>query len=138
MVLVDTSVWIDHLRRDNAKLAALLSAGRVLAHPFVIGEVACGNLHRRGDILALLEALPHAGVVDHHEALHFVDAHRLGGSGVGWIDVHLMASAVLTRCALWTLDRRLRERAGRLDIPDQDAAVPVAGPAQRRPPARGR
>jgi len=138
VVLVDTSVWFDHLRRDNARLAALLSAGRVLSHPFVIGEVACGNLHRRRDILALLGALPHAGVVEHHEALHFVDAHRLGGSGVGWIDVHLMASAALTRCALWTLDRSLRERSHRLDIPDHDAAAPAAGPAHKRPPARGR
>lgn len=138
MVLVDSSVWIDHLRRSSAALSALLSEGRVLGHPFVIGELACGSLQRRSEILALLEALPRAEVAQHHEALHFVETHRLAGAGVGWVDVHLMASAVLGRSALWTLDRRLAESARRLGIPGHGDVAPAPGRTPKRPPARGR
>ena len=116
MTLVDTSVWIDHLRRANSGLVALLTDGAVLCHPLVIGELACGRLHKRTEILRLLEALPEASVAEHVEALHFVELHRLAGSGLGWIDVHLLASAVLSRAALWTLDRRLHDQARHLGV----------------------
>ena len=116
MILADTSVWIDHLRRSNAALATLLESGEVLGHPFVIGELACGRMHNRAEILGLLDALPRASVAEHTETLRFVEAHRLAGAGLGWIDVHLLASAALSRAALWTLDRGLRERARNLGI----------------------
>ena len=116
MVLVDTSVWVDHLRRGNAALATLLNAGDVVGHPFVTGELACGHLQNRAEILRLLETLPRAALAEHDEALHFADVHRLAGSGLGWIDVHLLASAALSRVTLWSGDRRLRDRATRLGI----------------------
>ena len=98
MILVDTSVWIDHLRRGNERLKSLLHDDQVLCHPFVIGELACGNLHNRNEVLYLLEALPGVPVADHTEVLHLIDAHRLYGQGLGWIDAHLLASALLTGC----------------------------------------
>ena len=88
----------------------------MLGHPFVIGELACGRLHNRAEILGLLGALPRANVAEHGETLRFVEDHRLAGAGIGWIDVHLLAAAALSRAALWTLDRRLRERARSLGI----------------------
>jgi len=113
-VLVDTSVWVDHFRRGNARLADRLRSGEVWTHPFVIGELACGTLERRGEILALLAALSHAPLLDHQEVLEFVESHRLMAQGIGWIDVHLLASATLGRIPLWTLDRRLHSVARRL------------------------
>jgi predicted nucleic acid-binding protein len=113
-VLVDTSVWIDHFRRSNADLEHLLDEGRVVMHPFIIGELACGSLKRRDHVIELLEALPIAPVATHGEVMHFVDNHRLSGTGLGWIDVHLLASARLAGQALWSADRRLREAAMRL------------------------
>lgn len=114
MILVDTSVWVDHLRRGDAALSTLLEAGDVACHPFVIGEVACGRLRQRREILSLLGALPSVEVASHEEAIAFMEARALDGRGVGWIDVHLLASAALARVALWTRDRRLREAARRL------------------------
>lgn len=96
MTLVDASVWVDHLRKGNRTLAGMLEAGAVLCHPFVIGELACGSMKNRSDILTLLSALPQAAVATHDEALSFVDRHHLFATGIGWIDVHLMASAMLT------------------------------------------
>jgi len=116
VILADTSVWIEHLRRGVPALAAALEDDRVLVHPFVIGELTCGRLTRRDEILGLLAVLPHAPTIDHHEALAFVEQHDLAGAGVGWIDVHLLAAASLARAPLWTLDRRLRSVAGRLDL----------------------
>jgi predicted nucleic acid-binding protein len=115
-MLVDTSVWVDHLRRPNARLVSLLEHGAVWCHPFVIGEIACGTLIRRDEVLALLAALPQVPTADHTEALAFVEGNRLMGSGVGWIDVHLLASAKLVGLPLWTLDRRLASAAGALGI----------------------
>jgi predicted nucleic acid-binding protein len=115
-VLVDTSVWVDHLRRGNARLADRLERGRVLCHPFVIGELACGNLSRRDEILSLLRALPGAPSASDAEVLSLVESHRLMGRGLGWIDVHLLASALLADRLLWTLDRRLHSAARDLGI----------------------
>jgi predicted nucleic acid-binding protein len=115
-VLVDTSVWIDHLRRGNARLASLLETGKVESHPFVIGELACGNLKRREEIISLIGSLPRALEAEHDEVLSLVESRSLIGSGLGWIDVHLLASALLGHTALWTLDKRLADHARRLKV----------------------
>jgi predicted nucleic acid-binding protein len=113
-VLVDSSVWIDHLRRGNARLAACLQNGEVETHPFVVGELACGNLRLRDKILSLLSCLPEVTQAEHGEVLSLVESKRLAGRGLGWIDAHLLASAMLQRTTLWTLDKRLAEEARRL------------------------
>lgn len=112
MILVDTSVWIDHLRRGDQSLAALLEENRVLLHPFVIGEIACGRLSDRAETLELLGNLPSANVAEHHEVLAYVDRHRLYGRGIGYVDAHLLASvALMPGAVLWTRDRRLHSVA---------------------------
>jgi predicted nucleic acid-binding protein len=116
MILVDTSVWVDHLRRHNAGLADLLSHGRVVVHPFVIGEVSLGHLRHRGEVLGLLSELPVASVASHDEALEIAERSGLAGVGVGWVDAHLVASALIGRHPLWTLDRRLDRVARRLGV----------------------
>lgn len=109
MILADTSVWVDHLRRGDARLAAQLDRAAVLVHPFVIGEIACGSLRDRATVLALLQDLPMAAVASADEALVFIDRHRLYGLGIGYVDVHLLAAVALTQGAtLWTRDKRLR------------------------------
>lgn len=110
-MLVDTSVWVDHLRRGNDRLAEQLERGEVSTHPFVIGELACGNLGQRNRVLNLLADLPATPVAGHEEVMGFIDAHALSGRGLGWIDAHLLASAALARSSLWTLDRRLAAAA---------------------------
>ena len=115
-MLIDTSVWVDHFRRGNDELKSALGRGEVLTHPFVTGELACGNLKRRLEILTLMAALPEAPTVDHHEALTFLDRRGLAGSGLGWIDVHLLASASLAGLRLWSLDRRLDGAAAQLGL----------------------
>ncbi len=116
MILVDTSVWIDHLRRGHDALASLLHDAQVLCHPFIIGELACGNLTRRSEMLSLLAALPQATVANHHEVLAFVQRRRLMGCGIGWIDAHLLASAMLAGTPLWTLDKPLAAAARSLKM----------------------
>ena len=116
MILVDTSVWIDHLRRGNPDLAARLEADLVWCHPFVIGELACGRLTDRLEILSLLKTLPRSPIAEHDEALEFVDRNELAGSGIGWIDVHLLASTRLGGICIWTLDQTLDRIARRLGI----------------------
>jgi predicted nucleic acid-binding protein len=107
-ILADTSVWVEHLRVGSSSLSAQLEEGLVVVHPFVIGELACGNLRNRAELLGLLEQLPAAVVATANEALRFIESHRLMGRGVGYIDVHLLASAALSGdVRLWTLDRRL-------------------------------
>jgi len=106
-MLVDTSVWINHLRRGDSVLASLLTEASVECHPFVIGELACGALKRRDEILGLLQSLPQVPVASHAEALALLGRQHLAGAGVGWIDVHLLASARLAGTGLWTRDRRL-------------------------------
>lgn len=114
MVLVDTSIWVSHLRETNDDLVELLNDGEVVCHPFIIGELACGNLKNRAGIIALLEALPAALVVDHEELLSFIEARKVMGKGLGYIDVHLLAAAILTGVSLWTLDKKLEKVAGEL------------------------
>jgi len=117
-MLVDTSVWVDHLRKGNATLADLLQQGQVWTHAFVVGELACGNLAQRAKILGLLVALPHVPTATHDEALAFLQAHHLMGRGLGWIDMHLLASAKLAKLPFWTMDKRLSSAAADLQLQD--------------------
>ena len=107
MILVDTSVWVDHLRRGSRDLATLLRDDDVACHPFVIGELACGHLRNRNEMLTLLAALPSLPKVDDDEVLTFIEDHRLTGAGLGLIDIHLLASCRLADVKLWTRDNRL-------------------------------
>ena len=116
MVLVDTSVWVSHLREGNVGLERLLINGEVMCHPFIIGELACGNLKNRFEVLTLLRLLPMAIQAEHEEVLRFVENHALMGKGLGYIDVHLSASAVLTGVPMWTYDKTLNAANGKLEI----------------------
>lgn len=115
-MLVDTSVWISHFRFGNAALARFLIEGKVECHPFVIGELACGNLSNRKEILSLLHALPSTSVLEAEEVLQFIEQRRLAGLGMGLVDVHLLASAVLSKTPLWTEDKNLLKIATRLGV----------------------
>ena len=117
MILVDTSVWVDHFRVGDKVLVELLDAGMVLAHPFVIGELSLGNLRQRRTILESISDLPQSVVATDAEVLHFIERHALFGCGVGYLDVHLLAAVRLTAGAvLWTRDRRLHGIAERLGL----------------------
>jgi len=108
VILVDTSIWVDHLRVGDAQLAALLDSSQVLMHPFVVGELACGNLSNRAEVLALLGHLPRAAVATDEEALFFIERHELMGRGIGYVDAHLLAAVSLDAdTQLWTRDKRL-------------------------------
>ena len=116
MILVDTSVWIDHLRAGDEELVALLNESRVLMHPFVLGELACGTLSNRDKVLALLKDLPTATVATDEEVLFFIERHTLMGRGIGYVDAHLLAAVELTGATqLWTRDKRLRVLANSLN-----------------------
>ncbi|MCA0242112.1 MAG: type II toxin-antitoxin system VapC family toxin [Proteobacteria bacterium] len=114
MLLVDTSIWSDHLRRGDAALARRLEAGEVLVHALVIGEIACGAFPRRPEALALLTQLPAAPVLGLAELLDFIDRQSLQGKGIGFVDVHLLAAARVSGAALWTRDKRLAAAAAAL------------------------
>ncbi len=116
MVLVDTSVWVEHLKSGTTGLESSLDDGQVVCHPFIIGELACGNLKNRTRILSLLDTLPSAQLADHEEAMRFIETNRLMGKGLGYIDIHILASAVLTNVRLWTFDKRLSKAAAMLEI----------------------
>jgi len=116
VVLVDTSVWVDHLRRGDAGLVRLLEAGEVVSHAFIVGELACGQLKQRSEILSLLTALPTLTKADDDEVLILIDQHRLMGQGLGLIDVHLLASCKLAGAVLWTRDTKLARAATRLKL----------------------
>jgi predicted nucleic acid-binding protein len=111
MILVDTSVWIDHLRSGNEMLASLLNDGVVAVHPFIIGELACGNLPNRHAFLRDLRKLPMVQSATNEEALHVLQRHHLYGAGIGWVDVHLIASILLSGSQLFTLDDCLARAA---------------------------
>lgn len=116
MILVDTSIWVDHFRHGDQPLIDLLSSGQVAMHPYVCGELALGNLKPRAEILQLLADLPQASVAEEGELLHIVESRKLMGLGIGLIDAHLIASALLDACMLYTRDKRLLAVATRLKI----------------------
>ena len=124
MILADTSVWIEHLRHGAHELAFALANDQVLMHPCIIGELACGNLRNRDELLHLLGQLPHARTASHEEVLAFIERRRLMGRGIGLIDAHLLASVVLTPSTrLLTLDRRLVAVAAELTLGDLSAST---------------
>ncbi len=116
MILVDTSVWVDHLYRGTTGMASLLDEGKVLMHPFVIGELACGDIRNRTEILHLLTALPSAPVANDREALAMIEHHKLMGRGLGYIDVLLLASVVLCGNRIWSGDKPLAGAAAALKV----------------------
>jgi hypothetical protein len=116
MVLVDTSVWVCHLRDGNVGLEKLLNDGEVVCHPFIVGELACGNLKNRHEILTDLQSLPIAILAEDGEALTFIENYKLMGKGLGYIDVHLIAAALLTNIPLWTFDKTLDKITKKIGI----------------------
>lgn len=116
MILADTNVWIKHLRESDAELISQLIIGFVACHPFIIGELACGNLGNREEILMLLQALPSSPVVEATEILEFIENNSLMGRGLGYLDMHLLASAIIGNVVLWTYDRRLNDAAIELGV----------------------
>jgi len=122
VILVDTSVWVEHLRARNEELGALLETGQVLGHPFVTGEIALGSLRQRDLILRELQELPQAEMASDQEVLHLIDRRALFGRGIGYVDVHLLASVRLTAGAsLWTRDTRLHAVAAEFDVATRQA-----------------
>ena len=117
MILADTSIWVDHLRRSEAMLEQLLQARRILLHPFVIGELAMGNWPKRDLTLRDLRKLPQAVTASHNEMLLFIDQHKLFGLGMGYVDSHLLAAVRLTPgSSLWTRDKKLHSVADKLGL----------------------
>ncbi len=116
MILVDTSVWIDYFRRGLPELGENLRRGEVVIHPFVVGELACGNFANREATLELLQQLRSVGVAAHHEVMNFIRVRKLHGHGIGYVDVHLLAAAVIESCRLWSIDKRLNAVASSLGI----------------------
>jgi predicted nucleic acid-binding protein len=117
MILVDTSVWIDHFRAAEPQLVALLNKNQVLAHPFVIGEIALGSVAKRAEVLRLLSNLPAATPARHDEVMVFIDRHKLANTGIGYVDAHLLASTALTHgAALWSRDKTLHAAATRCGL----------------------
>ena len=116
MVLVDTSVWIDHFHKTNIHLTGLLAEGFVFIHPFIIGELACGNIKNREEILILLQSLPQIKITDHNEIIYFIKKNKLYGKGLGYIDIHLLASCIIDNAKLYTRDKKLINIAKELNI----------------------
>ena len=116
MVLVDTSIWVDHLRKGNRHLEKLLIDAEVVCHFFIIGELACGNLGNRAEILILLQSLPAVTTIDFDEYLYFIDQNYLYGVGIGFVDIHLLASAKMANIPIWTADKKLKAAAIHLKI----------------------
>ncbi len=116
MVIVDTSIWVTHLHQGSRQLEKLLMDAAVMCHPFIIGELACGNLKNRNEIISLLQSLPMAPTIEFDEFLFFIDRNQLMGKGIGFVDVHLLASAQLTGIRLWTADKRLKSAADQLEL----------------------
>ena len=116
MVLVDTSIWVTHLREGSRCLEKLLLDSEVVCHPFIIGELACGNIKNRKEILTLLRSLPMGPTIDLNEFLFYIERNELMGMGIGFVDVHILASAQLLEIPLWTSDKRLKSAAVELKI----------------------
>jgi predicted nucleic acid-binding protein len=121
VILVDTSVWVQHLRRGDPRLVDLLGQEQVVCHPFVIGELAMGSVKNRTTILTLLHRLPSTDVATHKDVLALVERRGLHGAGLGWIDAHLLTAALLAGTRIWTIDRALASAARGIDI---DAHLP--------------
>ncbi|MBP9674402.1 MAG: type II toxin-antitoxin system VapC family toxin [Bacteriovoracaceae bacterium] len=116
MILVDTSIWINHFKKTNSELNHLLQQNHVLLHPFVIGELACGLLPQRSKTLSDLSYLPKSILAQHQEVLFFLEEHSFYAQGIGFIDIHLLTSASLSQAYLWTLDKNLSKLAKKLQI----------------------
>ncbi len=116
MILADTSAWISHLRYGNDYLEGLLNKGTVSCHPFIIGELACGSIRNRNEILSLLQSLPMTRIVEHDEVLKFIENRKLVSKGLGYVDIHLLASAILSDSLMWSLDKKLNKTAEGLNI----------------------
>ncbi len=116
MILVDTSVWVNYLRDGDEHLKLLLMEGEVMCHTHIIGELACGNISNRKEILSLLQALPKIPQVEFEEYLYFVEHNQLYGKGIGFVDIHLLAAALLDQIKLWTADKRLNAAASKFGI----------------------
>lgn len=116
MVLVDTSIWIEHLRKGLSSLEKLLIDMEVMCHQFITGELACGNIRNREEFLSLVQALPVAPVIEHDEFLYFIEMNKLMGQGAGFVDVHLLASAIVSDAFLWTADKNLKRIAEEMAI----------------------
>ncbi len=116
MVLVDTSIWIDHFRNSNDQLVELLNDGEVFCHPFILGELACGNIKNRKEIIAALKALPQSSLIEHDEIMIFIENNKIMGKGLGYIDVAILASSLVTDIPLWTFDQRLNAIAKKFKL----------------------
>ena len=116
MVIVDTSIWVNHLRQGSRQLEKLLIDAEVMCHPFIVGELACSNLNNRTEIISLLQSLPMAPTIEFDEFLFFIERNDLMGKGVGFVDVHLLASAQLAGMPLWTADKCLKYVADQLEL----------------------
>jgi len=116
MVLVDTSVWVNHLRNNDRQLEKLLFNGSVVCHPYIIGELACGNIKNRQEIISLLQALPQISLVEFEEFLYFIEQNKINDKGIGFVDIHLLASAKLDQIPLWTADKRLQSASAELNL----------------------
>ena len=116
LILVDTSVWIRHLREGDKDLSLLLDNGLVACHPFIIGELACGGMKNRDEIIILLNALPSAYLLEHDEIMEFIEVRKIMNQGIGYVDVHILGSAIVSETPLWTLDKSLRKVANKLSI----------------------
>ncbi len=116
MIIVDTSIWVVHLRKGHSHLEELLLEAEVACHPFIIGELACGNIRNRKKLLALLQTLPMAQTATSNELLHCIERNRVINIGIGFVDVHLLAAARLSGMPLWSLDKKLSMTAKKLDV----------------------
>jgi predicted nucleic acid-binding protein len=116
MILVDTSVWIDHLRENDPQVSALLLANNLLTHPFIVGELACGSLKNRANLLALMQGLPQLPIIADPAVLRFIEDRQLMGLGIGYIDAHLLCAAAHHATHIWTRDKRLNRAAKALSL----------------------
>ncbi len=116
MLLIDTSIWVAHLRSGNHPLKKTLYHGEALCHPLIIGELACGTIKNRDEIISLLQSLPLAEVAENDDVLKFIEINHLMGLGLGFIDMHLLASALLSKNPIWSLDKKLNSVSARFNL----------------------
>ena len=121
MILLDTSVWVDHLRKGDSLAVRVLESGRAAVHAFVIGELACGNLKARARVIDLLQSMAQLAMAADDEVLHFIETRKLMGRGIGYVDAHLLAAVTIGSALLWTRDKRLREIATELGVAFNEA-----------------